>query len=243
MSPRSSVRAGDAVDDQRVRRRADRAGEAAVALERRRRALGADEALGGLVELGRRDALADLPLQQPHRAHEDVAGDGHLLDLLRRLADDHRRVFEAQRRDRRPDVVVDLRRGGCRRSGAAARAPRRRRSAAPSAVVDLQALADRLGLVVLALDERRAVDVAEALVLGRVELDVVDAAVLETRRPESRRTISSSGASMSRTAVSERPCSSSDPSSASACGDVRGKPSRRKPSAASAVDRARGSRR
>jgi hypothetical protein len=45
-------------------------------------------------------------------------------------------------------------------------------------VVDVEALLDRLGLVVVALDQRRAVDVAAALVLGRVELDVVDAAGL-----------------------------------------------------------------
>ena len=44
---------GDPVDDHRVRRGADRAGKAAVALERRLGVLRADEALGGLVELAR----------------------------------------------------------------------------------------------------------------------------------------------------------------------------------------------
>src|SRR5437660_1581203 len=45
------VRPGDPVDDHRVRRRAYRAGEAAVALEGRLAALRADEALGGLVQV------------------------------------------------------------------------------------------------------------------------------------------------------------------------------------------------
>ncbi len=45
-------------------------------------------------------------------------------------------------------------------------------------MVDLQALADRLLLIVLPLDQARAVLVADALVLGRVELQVVDVAAL-----------------------------------------------------------------
>jgi hypothetical protein len=44
-------------------------------------------------------------------------------------------------------------------------------------VVGLQALGDGLGLVVVALRERLAALVAGVLVLGRVELDVVDVAV------------------------------------------------------------------
>src|SRR4051795_6769914 len=50
-------------------------------------------------------------------------------------------------------------------------------------MVDLQALADRLRLVVLALDERGAVDVAATVLLGRVEVDVVDAPALRDATP------------------------------------------------------------
>src|SRR3954453_878001 len=45
-------------------------------------------------------------------------------------------------------------------------------------VVDLETVLDGLGLVVVALHELRAVLVAHALVLRRVELDVVEVAVL-----------------------------------------------------------------
>ena len=64
------VGVGDAVDHHRVGRGADRAGEAAVALEGRGRALRDDEALGGLVELGgcdARAALADQHLEAARR--------------------------------------------------------------------------------------------------------------------------------------------------------------------------------
>src|ERR1700712_2993645 len=63
-------------------------------------------------------------------------------------------VFEPQRRDRRPDVGVDL--------------PGRARL-------------DRLRRVVVALDELGAGLVADALVLGRVEVDVVGVPVLGAR--------------------------------------------------------------
>ena len=56
----------------------------------------------------------------------------------------------------------------------------------------------------------------------------------QVRRPPSRRTTSSSLTSISSTAVTARPSSSSLASSASAWGIVRGKPSRMKPSSASA---------
>src|SRR2546421_5613389 len=78
--------------------------------------------------------------------------------------------FELQRGERRADVVVDL----VRRAGAI--------EAAQQAlvlvpldqglclfVVDLEALLDRLRLVVVALDQLRAVHVADALVLRRGE--------------------------------------------------------------------------
>src|ERR671933_901246 len=87
-------------------------------------------------------------------------------------------VLEAERRDRRPDVVVHL--------GGRARAVEAAQEIALVVVldewrglllVDLEALADRLLAVVVALLERLAVDIADALALGRVELDVVDVAV------------------------------------------------------------------
>src|SRR3954451_10459359 len=56
----------------------------------------------------------------------------------------------------------------------------------------------------------------------------------QTRRPDSRRTMSSSGTSMRSAAVRRRSTFFSAASSASACWSVRGKPSRRKPSAVSA---------
>ena len=45
-------------------------------------------------------------------------------------------------------------------------------------VVGLEAMADHLGLVVVADDQSGAADVADALVLRRVEVDVEDVAVL-----------------------------------------------------------------
>src|SRR4051794_35806940 len=87
-------------------------------------------------------------------------------------------VLHAERRDRRPEVVVDL--------GRAARAveavqqvvavvvlDERRRLVA----VDLEALAHGLLAVVLALGERLAIDVADVVALRRVVLDVVRVAV------------------------------------------------------------------
>ena len=50
-------------------------------------------------------------------------------------------------------------------------------------MVDLQAVLDRLGLVVVALDQPRAVLVADALVLRRVEVHVVEVAVLDADPP------------------------------------------------------------
>jgi hypothetical protein len=91
--PLERVLAGDAVDDHRVGRRADRTREAAVSLEGGLAALGADEPLGGLVELQRGDARADLPADQAHRAYQDVTGRRHPVDLLRCLLDDCHRVY------------------------------------------------------------------------------------------------------------------------------------------------------
>ncbi len=50
-------------------------------------------------------------------------------------------------------------------------------------VVGLEPLADDLGLVVVADDQLAAADVADALLLGRVELDVEDVAVLGAGAP------------------------------------------------------------
>src|SRR4051794_27345746 len=80
----------DTVDDHRVGRGADRAGEALVALERRLAALRADELLRRLVELFGGNAGADLRLEQRHGADEDVARGGHLVDLFRSLLDDQK---------------------------------------------------------------------------------------------------------------------------------------------------------
>ena len=101
------------------------------------------------------------------------------------------------------------RRRACRRSAAAGRAPRSSRSAARSARGRSSSrLLDRLGLVVVALDERRPSLVADALVLGRVEVHVVDVAVRRRRRrPERRWTTLVVGASISSAAVSRRPSS------------------------------------
>src|SRR5205085_12218899 len=120
------VRARDAVDDHRVGGGADRAGKAPVALEGRHGPARADEALGRAVELAGRDARADHALDQGERRDEDLTGTCHAVDLLRGLLDDHPRslasrvrrltgryaalelLLEAERRDGRADVVVDL---------------------------------------------------------------------------------------------------------------------------------------
>src|SRR3954468_4816634 len=83
-------------------------------------------------------------------------------------------AFHAQRLDRRAQVVVHLGRAArpveaVQQIGLVVVLDERRRLLA----VDLQALADRLFAVVVALGERLAVDVADLVVLGRVVLDVV----------------------------------------------------------------------
>jgi hypothetical protein len=83
------VGARDPVDDHRVRRRADRAGEAAVSEEGGLAALRADEALGGLVELEGGHAGAHLPPEHRQRARQHAPGGADLIDLLGCLPDDH----------------------------------------------------------------------------------------------------------------------------------------------------------
>ncbi len=147
------VGAGDAVHDHRVRRGADRAGEAAVALERRRGALRADEALGELVELGGAHAGADLasrsdrasPRGSRPRAPSSRSPAGDFLMITQRSlarsagsvaggrVTELELLLQAQRGDGGPDVRVHLVGAApCRRSGAAARRGRSRRSAARS---------------------------------------------------------------------------------------------------------------
>ena len=147
-------------------------------------ALRADEALGGGVELLRRDARADLALDQLERADEDVARRGHLVDLLWRLLDDH---SVSSRRS-----VASTARTWSWTSVGAARAVDAAQQAAlvvvgderlGLGVVDLEPLLDDLRLVVVALDEARAVDVAAAFVLRRIGLDVVHAAGLDAHAP------------------------------------------------------------
>src|SRR3954449_3645962 len=177
------VGAGDPVHHHRVRRRADRAREAAIALEGRLGALRADELLGRLVEIPRGDALADLALDQLEGPDKDRPGRGHLVDLLGRLLDDHRDpstgiagsqlVLEAKRGDRRPEVVVDL--GGRALAVESLEDPavlvevdEGRRLL----VVDREAVAHDILGVVLALNQARTVLVARLVVLGRIGEDV-----------------------------------------------------------------------
>src|SRR3954471_6464952 len=88
-------------------------------------------------------------------------------------------VLEPQRCERGPDVVVDL--AG---RAFAVEAPEQVLvliavdERARLVVVDLEPVLDGVGLVVVALHELRAVLVADAFVLRRVELDVVEVAVL-----------------------------------------------------------------
>src|SRR3954452_13426277 len=88
-------------------------------------------------------------------------------------------VLEPQRREGGPDVVVHL----ARRPLAVEAAQHvlllvAVHERARLLVVDVEAVLDRLGLVVVALHQLRAVLVADALVLRRVELDVVEVPVL-----------------------------------------------------------------
>src|SRR3954454_20010107 len=93
-------------------------------------------------------------------------------------------VLQAQRGDRGPDVIVDLGRAArpieaLEEVALLVEADERRRLA----VVDGQALADGLLAVVLALDQARAVLVADLVVLGRVGVDVVDVLGLRAYPP------------------------------------------------------------
>src|SRR5918912_2959892 len=79
----------DAVDDDRVRRDAERRGKAAVALRRRDAALARDVLLADPVELGGRHAGPDVLPDEGDRLGDERARGGHLLDLLGGFPDDH----------------------------------------------------------------------------------------------------------------------------------------------------------
>ncbi len=131
----------------------------------------------------RGDAGADLARHQVHRLDEDRARRGHLVDLGGGLLDDHE--VPGQSRSSRRSVASVARMWSCTLTLSCVPS-KRRSSAALLVVVDQrlgllvvgrQALGDLLRLVVGALLERLAVLVAAALVLGRVELDVVEVPV------------------------------------------------------------------
>ena len=118
-------------------------------------------------------------------------------------------------------VVVDQRRGLAR--------------------VDLKARADRLLVVVVALDQARAVLVADALALGRVEVDVVDVPALGAHAApaEAAHDLLVGHLDQQRRGQPALAVSASASPSASACCSLRGKPSSRKPSRASPLADAR----
>ena len=126
---------------------------------------------------------------------------------------------------------------GCRRSGAAGPAPRSTRPAAPSARGRRsRRLRDGRLAVVVALDELRAVLVADLVVLGRVGVDVVDVAGLHAHAPAGEAADDLLvGRLDDSTAVSWRSRRPMASSSASAWPTLRGKPSSRKPSCAASL--------
>ena len=178
-----------------------------------------------------RDPRPALPAQHGQAAGDDLAGLRHDLDLLGRLADDHRTpnfrlasvariwslTFWGSRSSVDPPqhalalVVVDQR--------------------LCLLVVLLQAVLDDLGLVVVALDQAAAVHVAAFRVLRRVELHVEVVLALDAhaapRKPVDDRVLVHVDQQRRRqrtTALRRAPSSS-----ASAWPPVRGNPSRMKP--------------
>ncbi len=248
-------RAGDGVHDLLVDRGADRRRVAVVALERRDGAGGRGSRYSAIasrsaVETPGRDRLA----HARQGGGDDQAGAAHLVDLLGGLeldqlvapcfeanrnrgplrADGASAAVRAQGVDRADRDVLD-RSGGVDAHQLALRAvvvDERRRFAG----VDLQALGDRLGLVVVALEELAAAAVADALA-GRARRTRRARSCRSRGRSGGRRAAGSplrSSTTSSRTRSSAVPRSASSLSSALACGTVRGKPSSRKPSVASA---------
>jgi hypothetical protein len=88
---RSNVISRDPVDDHRVRRDAERRRVAAIALRGGNAATLADVLLGEAVQLEHRNARDELLADHCERFGDDVARAGHAFDLLRALANDHRR--------------------------------------------------------------------------------------------------------------------------------------------------------
>ena len=80
---------GDPVHDHLVGRGADAAGEAPVAEERGNGTLLPDQALRQSIEVEGADPRRDRGLELVDHIRQRLAGDEHLLDLLRRLFLDH----------------------------------------------------------------------------------------------------------------------------------------------------------
>ena len=181
--------------------------------------------LGRLVELQRRHARADLARQQIHRAHEDLARARPSASIS---AGDFLMITGSERSSSRS--VASVARMWSWTSVWLARAVEAPQQPALLVVVDQrlgllvvrrEPLLDRLGLVVLALRERLAALVADALVLGRVERPRGRRGRSEHwRRPDRRCDARSRRArrSAARRSAGGRSCSSSS-SSASACAD------------------------
>ena len=236
------VGAGDAVDDHRVRRGADRAREAAVALEGRlapceRMKFSAAASSSWWSRPGR--AFAASIFRQRARISPAAAifsiCSGVLRMIIRYTLDRLVRL-ESKRRQGARNLGGDLvRRRRRRRSGAARSVVVVVDQRLGLLVVGLEPVADDLGLVVVADDaarcrrRRRRPRCSGGLNSTWKTWPFL----AQVRRPPSRRTTSSSATSISSAAVSARPSSPSSASSASAWGTVRGKPSRMKPSAAS----------
>ncbi len=191
IAPLQLVGAGNSVHHHRVGRGADRAGETAVSLEGRLGVLRADELLGRRVELPGGDSRPGLRLEHLQAADEDVPGHSHLLDLLRSLANDH--PVHARRPRRAPGASSPGSCGSprpprpappCPRSGAERCAGRSSRPAARSC----RGTWSRRWRITSGLSSSRtikpaAVEVADSLLLGRVELDVEDVAALGAGAP------------------------------------------------------------
>src|SRR4051812_15816888 len=93
-------------------------------------------------------------------------------------------VLEPERGDRGADVIVDLgRRAGAVEASQQAALLVERDELGRLVVIDPQALADGLGFVVVALRQLGAVLIADPLLLGRIELDVVGVAGLLADAP------------------------------------------------------------
>ena len=184
-----------------------------------------------------------LRAQHLQAARLDRARRRHLLDLLGGLEDDPAAVhgltsffLHPQRREQRADPVADLVRRQRPSTRSRSPRPRSRRSAARSSRgTGSSRLRITSGLSSSRTIERRAADVADALVLGRVELDVEDVAVLDAGPPAAEPAddllvgdVDQDRRGQPRARAPPSPRRAPRPAAS-----VRGKPSRMKPSAAS----------